>query len=53
VLVPSWGADLKIAGAALAFLTTESALCVLLWVTLPSTSSASSTPVSNTDATHP
>ncbi|HET9728334.1 MAG TPA: oligosaccharide flippase family protein, partial [Acidimicrobiia bacterium] len=32
VLVPAWGADLGASGAAIAFLLTESMLCVVLWL---------------------
>ena len=53
ILVPEWGVDLGISGAALAFLTTESVLCILLWVTLPSaTTTAPAQPSGTTDATH-
>jgi O-antigen/teichoic acid export membrane protein len=45
VLVPSWGLDLGITGAALAFLTTETVLCAVLWATLPSARAPAVKPV--------
>lgn len=52
-LVPSWSAGLGVSGAAIAFLITEAALAIALWVSLPKGGSGQPPPALTAEAEKP